>query len=872
MELKPYQNKVLEDLKDYLRKLEETKNLKGAFFQFWKERVIPSDSLTGTGIDSYKNNVPGVPNICIKVPTAGGKTFIACNALNVIFNFIKTETKAVIWLVPSVTILEQTIKNLSNSSHPYRQKINTHFSGRAEVYTKDKLLQGANFNPATVEGNLSIIVLSFDTLRIKKKEDRKIYQENGQLASFTNYASNASSPMKDTDETALINVIRKLNPVVVVDESHNAETDLSLEMLKDINPSFILDLTATPRKNSNIISYVNAGELKQEHMVKLPVIVYNHHDKTDVIISAIQLQNKLEAIAVEEEKQTGKYIRPIVLFQAQPKNNEDSTTFAALKEKLIEMQIPEEQIKIKTATINEIKGIDLLAKDCPIRYIITINALKEGWDCPFAYILASLADKNSAVDVEQILGRILRQPYTINHNNDMLNISYVMTASNKFMDTLEKIVEGLNKAGFGSKDYKVAEIESLPEKEIHQEEFNFSEESTNNTDNSKEENNPADTIDVTRNIDSNVKFIEQVEKNTAALSAIYNETISVQSTEEPSSIPEELKDKVKMIYSNEKYRDRIIDLRLPQFYLKIDGGLGIFGNEEEVLFNKENLLNGFQLSKCDTIINFEQVTSDVYSVDIEKFKEDEYRVEYHKVDKRVQAKLEEYILSAPKEGRIRELTALMVKLIGDIWPITNSELEKYLNHIFEDFTSDQVRDCLSKQYVYKDKIKHKIDQLSTKYVEDLFNKNLDTNKIIVKNTYQIKVNQIPGDLYRYGIAKSLFSEEHRMNDFEKRVINEIASLDNVLCWTKNPEKKGFHINGYINHYPDFIIIMKSGKIIIVESKGDDRDNTDSITKIKLGRKWADKAGSNFKYFMVFDKNELDGAYTLEQGLNVIREL
>ncbi|MFX7845500.1 hypothetical protein ABTK14_24885, partial [Acinetobacter baumannii] len=75
--------------------------------------------------------------------------------------------------------------------------------------------------------------------------------------------------------------------------------------------------------------------------------------------------------------------------------------------------------------------------------IITINALKEGWDCPFAYVLASLADKSSAVDVEQILGRVLRQPYVMKHADPLLNVSYVLTASAKFNDTLNNIVKGL---------------------------------------------------------------------------------------------------------------------------------------------------------------------------------------------------------------------------------------------------------------------------------------------------------------------------------------------------------------------------------------------------------------------------------------------
>lgn len=69
-----------------------------------------------------------------------------------------------------------------------------------------------------------------------------------------------------------------------------------------------------------------------------------------------------------------------------------------------------------------------MSRACEVRYIITVNALKEGWDCPFAYILATLANKTSRVDVEQILGRILRQPYTTQHQNPLLNLSYVSQA------------------------------------------------------------------------------------------------------------------------------------------------------------------------------------------------------------------------------------------------------------------------------------------------------------------------------------------------------------------------------------------------------------------------------------------------------------
>src|SRR5699024_5544870 len=136
-------------------------------------------------------------------------------------------------------------------------------------------------------------------------------------------------------------------------------------------------------------------------MVKLPVILYNRASKEDVLLDAIDLRNSLEAQAIESEKAGAPYIRPIVLFQAQPKGKEDATTFEKLREQLVAIGVPEDQIAIKTADVNELKKVDLLSRECPIRYIITVNALKEGWDCPFAYVLATLANRTSQVDVEQ---------------------------------------------------------------------------------------------------------------------------------------------------------------------------------------------------------------------------------------------------------------------------------------------------------------------------------------------------------------------------------------------------------------------------------------------------------------------------------------
>ncbi|MCK9480309.1 MAG: DEAD/DEAH box helicase family protein [Bacteroidia bacterium] len=871
MELKPYQQQVINDLSLFLEHIQETKDTKDAFYNFWaKHPRTPLFPFSGTAIEPYKNNVPRVPHICVKVPTAGGKTFIACNAIKTIFDaFDYDRPKAVVWLVPSITILDQTIKNLKDPSHPYRQKINSHFGNKVEVFDKAALLQGSGFNATSVKEQLNIMVFSFDSLRAKNKEDRKVFQENGNLQSFENLLG------KDTEIT-LGSVIKYLNPLVVVDESHNAESDLSVDMLKEINPCFILDLTATPRNNSNIISFIDALELKKENMVKLPVIVYNHQDKTEVINSSLQLQKRLELQAIEEEKKGGKYIRPIVLFQAQPKNGKDftneeeeKTNVQKLKEKLIELKIPAGQIKIKTANINEIKGIDLMSKDCEVRYIITINALKEGWDCPFAYILASLADKSSAVDVEQILGRVLRQPYVMKHNFPLLNLSYVLTASSKFLDTLDNIVKGLNKAGFSEKDYKLADPDMLEEAKKQDPlqqltAFATSEEATEDI---------TSDIDTTRiSVPSETATpnttVSEIEQTAIQQNEAFEKTVSEMEATNTTALPNEIQQLVKTYSIKDIFRKQAEEINLPQFYLKVPAN-DLFGQKEEELpLEKENLLEGFALSKADTNIAFDSITSELYKVDLDETKK-EHTPTFVRLDGDVKENIIAYILDpSRKESRVKNFTKRIMDIIGNMYPIPDKEIEKYINRILEDFKDEQFNDFANNEYTYTDKIKQKIKSLSEAFAEKKFKDFLDTDKVFIKSSFTLPVNIAPGEVAK-DMPKTLYEKEGKMNGFEERIINEIANLNNIAFWTRNIEKKGFRINGFVNHYPDFIIQTKSGKTILLETKG---DHLDAEQKIRLGGLWASKAGNNYRYFMVYERRTVDGAYKLDDFLNIIKDI
>ena len=237
MELKSYQKEVVADLARYLELVVELQNPAKAYQALWSEKNV----MVGLGgMPAYVNDLPGVPHVCAKVPTGGGKTFIAASAVNTIFSAMpQRRAKALVWLVPSDAILTQTRKALENPAHPYRQRLDRDFGGRVQVYSKEQALMGQNLTPSAVMEQLSVFVLSYDSFRTSKKEGRKAYQENGYLAEFAKWMDDPSVLLADTDETALIQVIRYLNPVVIVDESHHATSDLSVEMLQNFNPSFV---------------------------------------------------------------------------------------------------------------------------------------------------------------------------------------------------------------------------------------------------------------------------------------------------------------------------------------------------------------------------------------------------------------------------------------------------------------------------------------------------------------------------------------------------------------------------------------------------------------------------------------------------------
>jgi type III restriction enzyme len=860
MELKNYQKEVLSDLESYLSLLDKNATPSEAFSAYWTEKWIARPL-------NYIDRVPSVPYVSLKVPTWGGKTLLAVHSIGKLVEQIPVGSpRVVLWFVPWDTILTQTLKAFRDVDHPYRRRLDEMFGGRVSVYDKEAVISGAGFSASSVLEITSVIVLSMQSFRSKNKEGRKAFEQNGNLHSFSGkYESGIEIDW--ADELSLIKILHNLNPVIVVDESHRAETDLSREMLTNLNPRSILGLTATPHDDANIISYVDAIKLKKEQMVKLPVVAYNLPSRETVIETAVQLQKNLEKRAEELSASGGKYIRPIVLFQAESRTREEAVNYDRIKEKLIEAGIPANQIAIKVSDKDEIKSHDLLSRDCPIRFIITVDALKEGWDCSFAYILASLANRTSTMNVTQILGRVLRQPYARSTIDPRLNLSYVLSSSDDFHTTIQEIIKGLNTIGFWKEDIKYENLDTVnpditPEMQRMAMDFGQALPSNSNihTDDSPEDFSfTGGTLAET----SESGIINSIIENASLRSAQFEEEVESSSQ---FMISREMLWRTNIFPVRSSFRKQLEEISIPQFFFREQSQLSII--DGALPLDREELSDGFSLLHADANINISGWAVDMFSLDIS---EETQNIEYRKISEQTQKLLLEYIDTLSPEKQLRAVADILRKEIWKWDAISDEELTEYITRVLARSPESTLEYIKHSPYNAGAQIREKLQILMDAYREQKFDDMVNRDQIIATDTWRFR-EQIVTPTTSLPLANSLYEKEGGMNDYEQSFIESISHLSNIVFWHRNEVRSGFVINGWINHYPDFLLYTTSGKIIALETKWGDRDNSDSRSKLKLWKAWENLSHGKCKYFMIFQANPIEGAHTMENIISILQGL
>lgn len=893
MELKGYQQEVLQDLEDYIAAVEVAGgDLPKAYESYWDARGVRVGH--GSDMHAYSDRAtPGVPRVTLKVPTAGGKTLIACCALGPLVEAAQRAggERVVAWFVPSDAILQQTYARLSDPRHPYRVMLERAAGRRVRVVNKEDALFGEGITPPEVEGQLTVFVLSVQSFATNNAEGRRVYRENGNLLSWVKYYTAETPRVEESDETGLIQVLAHLRPVVVIDESHNFHAELREEVMRQLHPRFILNLTATPRQESNIISSVDALRLKEAEMVKLPVVVYNFSQEEEVVQAAVAYQRSLERRAREAERERGaEYVRPIVLLQAQPRRGEETLTYDKIKEQLLGYGVGRDEVRVKTADLDELQGVDLMSRGCEVRFVITVNALREGWDCPFAYVLATVANRSSRIEVEQILGRVLRQPYVQRHPDELLNMSYVFSSSADFSATLDSVIAGLEGAGFTDRDYCVGEDTTQPAKaqqlrlDLKDDSQGCAHEERGRADGVSAgylgaypteggDDAPASSVE-----EPTAEMISRIEQTAIREQQQYGEQMAKAQQGGPLSmlrVPVEVKSRMREYAVVERFRERMRSERLPQ--LAYSYKTQYFNELREQIdhLSPECLSTGLDLSTADLHVNFARRETNARSVDLERIGAGQSRVVNRQVSSGVLQRMREYFYRFSGEARLREMMKSVV-LDMDFPSIADSQLNEYVGRVLNSLSEDARETLLDDWTGTQRAFREKVMQLLEAHRQLQFEAWETTGRISSVEDYELPTAIMPRQPIA-GLQKALYEMEGDMNALERSVIERVAELDSVECWHRNGERgKGFVINGFINHYPDFLLWLTNGDVVALETKGDDRDNADSRKKIYLGKKWAEVASRQAKrryhYMMVFDTARLNGAFTVAEALARLGEM
>ncbi|MDR1962451.1 MAG: DEAD/DEAH box helicase family protein [Planctomycetaceae bacterium] len=798
-----------------------------------------------------------IPYFCVRIPTGGGKTLLAAYATGLIARRLASQDYPLcLWVTPSTTIRDQTLTGLKTPRHPYREAFRESVHGtEIEIMTIDDALYAGR---ARYSGAAVVIVTTIQNYRQEIEEGRKIYRENGYVMDhFTDLPPEIREQLAEPDGRvipSLANVIKLYHPVVIMDEAHNARTPISFDSLSRFEPMAVLELTATPQSDSNVLHAVSALQLKNEGMIKLPVELESRSDWIDVLARSVELQKKLENVTCN------RYIRPIVLLQAQPKNKKSEThTVDAVKKVLTEkLNVPEEYIRIATGDKDELSGEDLRSENCPVRYVITVEKLREGWDCPFAYILGSIGNVATETAVEQLLGRVLRMPDAQPTGIPELDRAYAVVQSNDVSQTAQNLQDSLvEHCGF---DKDSASDAFLYQQTQSPDLFS---------------NTPFWTIKLEVPIDIKklpLKTRQKIEYDTKAKVLNVKDHLTqedhllLQNISPPENHPAIEESWKKECQANTKLNEYAKPIRVPQMI--------VTGKKQAYLFDPIEIDEfQWQLDQCSVTVG-ENEFSDrktvggIYEIDTNE-RGGLSRLWLREVD------IKQLWYWENEDWSIEVLARYLDDELhhGGQWGSLTTNISfawilRFLRDLLKRFEMKVLvrkRHDLAK--IVKDKIwEHAWQQkkLATKLLFDMTGlRRIETSKddpylYLIEDEKYLPYRSYSGS---FEFMHHAFpSKIGWMNDEEKFCAEKIETHRNVKRWLRNLDPTiglgGFSLP-VLNKtfYPDFIAELNDDRIAIIEYKGGDRkDNPKELDKKWIGENWASHSGGSCVFVWVADKN------------------
>ncbi|WP_313229556.1 DEAD/DEAH box helicase family protein [Stenotrophomonas acidaminiphila] len=869
LSLKVYQQRALSSLAQFL----EDARLTGPAPAFEKN-VDP-------GLVTTYKPMPGMeatPYVCLRIPTGGGKTVMGAHIIQAAGDaYLERTYPLVMWMVPTTQIKTQTLEAFKDPRHPYRQELDEAFGGKVAVFDVEDF---THIRPADLGTKVCVVISTMAALRVENQDGRKVYEHHEDLeAHFAGSVSDLPYLEQNAAGKAIAsfaNLLKLHGPLVITDEAHNANTPLSYEVYQRLGAKVVVELTATPEASkSNVLVSVSAFELKVANMIKFPVVLKEHVGQWEAAVgSAVARRNELSKTALGEPD----YIRPILLIQAE--NAKGTATVEEVKRHLIDNEkVPEKAIAIATGDQREIDGVDLFAKDCPIEVIITKQALKEGWDCSFAYVFCSVAQVKSDKDIQQLLGRVLRMPYATRRKQEAMNKAYAHVTTTHFNLAAAELTKSLIDIGFNPLEAVGAvQREPTPGPGLGLQGGANPVPTPPKT--TVAVSKPPDLTNVPERDQGNVVFVpnEEGKGGTVEITGEVDD-----STVEAITLAAPAKEREDVAATIERHQIASKAVKAPSQNGAVFSvpRLCVMEQGELEFIESGAVPPGFT---WDLLAYPPDLSSLKFNADSQTFEVDlvDEKVTYTKIDDDVNT----YLPGFAKDRTEADLVGWLDQKIRDP-AVKQPVLREWVRRAISGLSQDRgfsLSQLLNGQFVLRRKLSEQLQLAKVEALKDGFQQALfgDAADVVVSDepdamfTYPADMTLYPahsyyqGGTYRFRKHYYPFVGDLQWKTAGGKVGEEflcaqaIDQLDEVEFWVRNlVDRSQFWMpTAKQRTYPDFVARLKDGRLLVVEYKGGDRYSSDTEKEKRMvGELWATKSKGKGVYLMAQLKDEKGNSVT-----------
>lgn len=869
LSLKVYQQRALSSLAQFL----EDARLTGPASAFEKN-VDP-------GLITQYKPMPGMdatPYVCLRIPTGGGKTVMGAHIIQAAGDaYLERTYPLVMWMVPTTQIKTQTLEAFKDPRHPYRQELDEAFGGKVAVFDVEDF---THIRPADLGTKVCVVISTMAALRVENQDGRKVYEHHEDLeAHFAGSVSDLPYLEQNAAGKAIAsfaNLLKLHGPLVITDEAHNANTPLSYEVYQRLGAKVVVELTATPEASkSNVLVSVSAFELKVANMIKFPVVLKEHVGQWEAAVgSAVARRNELGKTALGEPD----YIRPILLIQAE--NAKGTATVEEVKRHLIDNEkVPEKAIAIATGDQREIDGVDLFAKDCPIEVIITKQALKEGWDCSFAYVFCSVAQVKSDKDIQQLLGRVLRMPYATRRKQEAMNKAYAHVTTTHFNLAAAELTKSLIDIGFNPLEAVGAvQREPTPGPGLGLQGGANPVPTPPKT--TVAVSKQPDLTNVPERDQGNVVFVpnEEGKGGTVEITGEVDD-----STVEAITLAAPAKEREDVAATIERHQIASKAVKAPSQNGAVFSvpRLCVMEQGELEFIESGAVPPGFT---WDLLAYPPDLSSLKFNADSQTFEVDlvDEKVTYTKIDDDVNT----YLPGFAKDRTEADLVGWLDQKIRDP-AVKQPVLREWVRRAISGLSQDRgfsLSQLLNGQFVLRRKLSEQLQLAKVEALKDGFQQALfgEAAEVVVSDepdamfTYPADMTLYPahsyyqGGTYRFRKHYYPFVGDLQWKTAGGKVGEEflcaqaIDQLDEVEFWVRNlVDRSQFWMpTAKQRTYPDFVARLKDGRLLVVEYKGGDRYSSDTEKEKRMvGELWATKSKGKGIYLMAQLKDEKGNSVT-----------